>query len=66
MKNPNNPRWKAKDPQIVNESESSSSEAEEESEPKKSYDADASTDELKENDKVRVKRGRPKGSRNKP
>ena len=65
-KNPNNPRWKAKDQENVNESESSSSEAEEESEPEKSYDADASTDELKENDRVRVKRGRPKGSRNKP
>jgi hypothetical protein len=42
------------------------SEAEEESEPEKSYDADASNDELKENDKARVKRGRPKGGRNKP
>ena len=66
-KNPNNPRWKAKDPQDVNESESSSSESGEESEPGKSYDADASIiNELKENDKVKVKRGRPKGSRNKP
>ena len=41
-KNPNNPRWKAKDPQNV--IMSSSNEAEEESEPEKSYDADANTD----------------------